>query len=88
MFDLIIVNTALKSGVKKQVSTSQLKLKRMIAFELFVLACAMIGIGTGLHKALAMQLAGIASLILGFAVGASLAKTIVAATVGSPLSRD
>ena len=54
----------------------------MIVFDLFVLVCAVIGIGTGLHKGLAMQLAGIASLILGFAVGTPLAKTIVTAYDG------
>ena len=51
-------------------------------FDLFVLTCAVIGIGMGLYKGFATQLAGIASLILGFALGVPLAKSILAAYDG------
>ena len=51
-------------------------------FDLFVLTCAVIGTGVGFYRGLAIQLAGIASLILGFGLGAPLAKSIVAAYDG------
>lgn len=51
-------------------------------FDIFVLICAVVGVVTGLSKGLAMQLAGIASLVLGFALGAPMAKAIVSAYDG------